>query len=499
MKHKRILLLSFYLLQTCFCYAQYQAANWVVPVSRKVITIKPGVFTVDTLKWGVSSFVTCSSISTNSGELVAFSTGIDVRNREGNYIDDGWNLCDPGTPPQCFGNCDAGIPFYQGTMFLPKHGSIHQYYLFIKDKGVTSNCQPSRVTATLIDMSYNNGLGKVLQKTVPILNDTLSDSRMTACKHANGRDWWLVNHEYNTNRIYTHLITPDSIYGPYSQYIGGGGIEPDYGGWSIFSPDGTRFATVTAGMSNYNTGTGITLLDFDRCSGMFTNYRAIKLDTTMVTYYSAFLAFSPNGRFLYSGSNNYLYQYDIATADISASGVQLVYDSMPPYLGMMSLMPDGKIYMPGWSGSTTGLDGCFSVVNEPDLKAPACNLQVRSVCVAGAVQIQATPNFPNYNLGALAGSGCDSLTDIKTEKQETRKQPRVFPNPANEQVEIELPQQGSYEIYLLNTAGQLIEKKAVAKSVIIDTQNLPSGIYFLRVTDTNDAYYYHATKLIVQH
>lgn len=476
-------------------YAQYQAANWVVPVYRKVVTIKPGVFSVDTLKWGVGSFVTCSSISTNSGELLAFSAGQDVREWEGNYIEDGWNLCNPGTPPQCSVNCSNGLLHMQGTLFLPVPSNPMQYHLFIKDKGVTSYCQPSRVTATLIDMSYNNSLGKVIEKAVPILDDTLSDSRMTACKHANGRDWWLINHEYKTNRIYTHLITPDSILGPYSQSIGANGNEPDNNGWSAFSPSGALFATATGGMGS------ITLLDFDRCNGEFSNYRSIPTDSI---HYASVLAFSPNGRFLYVNTGAYyLYQYDLQDIDIASSCVELFHDSMPPYLGMMSLMPDGKIYMPGWSGSTTGLDGCFSVVNEPDLKAPACNFQIRSVCIPGATQIIAAPNHPNYNLGELVGSGCDTITGTRTENQEPR-QIQVYPNPASGSVQM----QGSNEMIggelkVYNVHGRVVKEwKVTSEKWQVDVSDWSKGLYVVVVTSTKPSqggqYKTARAKLVVE-
>lgn len=471
------------LLLTWTSYAQYQAANWIVPTYRKVVNIKPGVFSVDTLASSSSSLRPVVSIANGNGDLLAFSTGYDLRDRDGNLVENGCCLCDSGTQSQCSFSCSYGTTHMQGAIILPKPGSSTQYLLFIKNKPVTSNCQPSQVTCTIFDMSYNNGLGKVIQKGLPIFNGVLSDARLAACRHGNGRDWWLINHDYNTNRIYTHLVTPDSIYGPYSQLIGGNGKEPDNCGWSVFSQNGFLFATTTCGMSNYTSGTGISLFDFDRCAGMFSNYRTIQLDTTMtIATYSSFLAFSPNSRFLYSGSNNYLYQYDLDATDISASGVRLAYDSLPPYLGMMNLMPDGKIYLPGWSASSTGLDACFSVIDQPDLKAPACSFQLRSMCVPGGVQIISAPNFPNYNLGALVGSGCDTLqTGLSETEMETEKV-RVYPNPANEllQVEVNLNVGEKGTILFYNAYGTKVRQFKVTGGTTkmrIDLTDLQSGAY----------------------
>ena len=120
---------------------------------------------------------------------------------------------------------------------------------------------------------------------------------MTACQHGNGRDWWLINHQYNSNTIYTHLITPDTIEGPFEQNIGLSGSEADAGGTSIFSPVSKVFATSTGGMG------AIILLDFDRCSGIFSNLKTVNTVNSDTGNY-CFLAFSPNGRFLYAGNVN---------------------------------------------------------------------------------------------------------------------------------------------------------------------------------------------------
>ncbi|QLH45495.1 MAG: hypothetical protein HWD58_07720 [Bacteroidota bacterium] len=38
---------------------------------------------------------------------------------------------------------------------------------------------------------------------------------MMACRHANGRDWWLLKQgQYDTNQVIRFLVTPDSIAGP---------------------------------------------------------------------------------------------------------------------------------------------------------------------------------------------------------------------------------------------------------------------------------------------
>jgi hypothetical protein len=63
----------------------------------------------------------------------------------------------------------------------------------------------------------------------------------------------------------------------------------------------------------------------------------------------------------------------------------------------------------------------------------------------------------------------------------------LYPNPANDflaiSVKDELPD--SFSIY--NTLGQLIKEVAIASEadLIVDTQSLSQGVYFLKITKEN--------------
>jgi len=48
---------------------------------------------------------------------------------------------------------------------------------------------------SVIDMNLNGGNGSVVQNNVILFNDTLSTSGPQAVKHANGRDWWIIEHK----------------------------------------------------------------------------------------------------------------------------------------------------------------------------------------------------------------------------------------------------------------------------------------------------------------
>ncbi|MBT6440281.1 MAG: T9SS type A sorting domain-containing protein [Flavobacteriales bacterium] len=59
---------------------------------------------------------------------------------------------------------------------------------------------------------------------------------------------------------------------------------------------------------------------------------------------------------------------------------------------------------------------------------------------------------------------------------------KIFPNPFSEKIEIQLPSNADYFIQLLNSIGQIIySEKLNGSRTFINTEQLPSGAYFLRI------------------
>jgi len=97
-----------------------------------------------------------------------------------------------------------------------------------------------------VDMKANNDSGKVVEKKI-IISDTNLFARvgMTACRHANGKDWWLVKQGADSNIIYTFFIGKDSIAGPFAQ----GFTTPKYNNYDrsgqlVFNQEATKIANV---------------------------------------------------------------------------------------------------------------------------------------------------------------------------------------------------------------------------------------------------------------
>jgi hypothetical protein len=351
------------------------------------------------LGWEASS----TAISTPEGELLFYSNNMAIHNWNHQLIEDGdsinfnsyWQVWN-----------DNGYVHPQHCLALPKSGD--SYYLFHSElerypqiEGWT-NIESEFFRYSTIDMLANNGLGRVLEKNkILISQDTIDTGKVTATRHANGRDWWIAIGEYDSNKLYRFLATPDSVYSLTPQFVGGS-ITSGLG-QGQFSPDGTKYAKLNLRYIPVDSSRYIDIYDFDRCTGTFSN-------PIQVTYLednlslTGGLTFSPNSRFIYITSFSNLYQYDLWAEDISAS--QVLIPRPPPdgiayFLG--GIGPDDKVYL-----STQGTHQFMHRINRPNLPGLACDYDHAGLSL-GFYNFSTLPNFPEYGLGPLDNSPCDTL------------------------------------------------------------------------------------------
>jgi hypothetical protein len=470
------------------CNAQLYDAQWKVGDYYTVIL---DFRTNDTIEQRLSTYnmpstFTNANICDETGNLLYCTSGIYIADQNGDTIQNGTGLS-PCPYTEAYSGSGLNIP--QAALFLPAPGNSRYYYLFHYSCDTANDERPGTMYYSLIDKTGNFGAGLVIRKNVPILQHViLRGGGMTACKHANGRDYWIIMGGSENNLFYKFLLKSDTILGPYLQNIG-----PDYLGpldiaYSCFSSAGDKYATGAYGGP-------ITIMDFDRCEGEFSNAQVV--DNFSAGFSGAgitSLAFSPNGRFLYIANRVDLKQYDLFSHDIQDSVVLYYADSTDhAQIDMLGLASNGKIYGSAWNGGYYFMH----VINQPDLLGDSCQFVyggLNTLC-ANPVNL---PNMINYKLGPLIGSGCDtvsSITDIRAKNQE----PRIIPNPADKYVYVEMGVQGNYEFELLNEPGQVIATKQTKQVDIFDTEKLITGVYFLRVIDKNTNAEIGVRKVVVEH
>ena len=324
-------------------------------------------------------------------------------------------------------------------------------------------------------MSLNGGLGSVISKNQVLINDSMNVGKISACKHGNGRDWWIVIHRVNSNKFIKFLVTPYGINGPYFQNIGS--YRMDDAGQAKFSPDGTRYAYF-----HYRSNSDLDVFDFDRCTGTLSNWRN---DTLPFEFGNVGCAFSSNSQMMYVGNILNIYQYDLSINNLLATrNIVAVWDSfkeggsLGTYLCLPELAPDGKIYLTTGNGTHY-----MHVINNPDVYGMGCNVAQHSLLLP-AYYFNTLPNHPNYFLGPAPGNPCNNL-GIPPAPYEGVKKIQVFGNPTNDKFTLWFPPDkdvGVLEIYDVN--GECIRTERVSQwsqYKTVDIGEFGAGVYFCRM------------------
>lgn len=426
-------------------------------------------------------------ISDMQGNFQFFTNGIYVYSYDGTQMVNGFGLAD-----NAINNYfdKQGLPDEQNVLILPKRGD-HYYIIYQSQSDPLWATQPwvytNMIYYSIVNMSLQNGKGEVITKKETINSGYFMDGKMTACQHANGRDWWLVQRRYNSNGYLVYLITPDSISYKGEQFIGAPSQEPDAIGQSAFSADGSKYATITG-------KSPLIILDFDRCEGVFSNPVKVSIPIDTFMFYGQQkviggggngLCFSPSNRFIYVNSLYTLWQYDLLQNPVDSS-VQVIFfwTDSNEYLGQfnqMHLAPNGKIYAANYQGFTDALH----VINHPDSAGTACGFVKWGLPIT-TNNANVVSNMLHFRMGALTGSGCDTLnTAISYEPLADRKI-QVFPNPASDYIEVDLMNYSRYhpqqQFYLYNTQGQLVKQVALPYlSARLQVSDLPAGVYHWKV------------------
>gem|GEM_PF-112954 len=376
----------------------------------------------------IDFYRTNTNITTAAGELLFSTNGAFVANALGDTMVNGSGL----NPSWYTSQYPEGLLIPQGVLIIPKPEDPDIHYLLHVPIDVWATTGPLQLYYSVIDMSLESGLGAVVAKNQALFAEELNGGKLSAVRHANGRDWWVFTHKLNTDLYYRMLVTPTGPQVDGTQAVGP--IHPPDAGQVCFSPQGDKFAYFYESLE---------VLPFDRCTGLFDEPILV---TGEQLDYGCGVAFSPNGRFLYVSTVLDVYQFDTEADDIAASEVHIAqwdstYSPFPPFAALfsnMQLAPDGKIYI-GTGNSTQVLH----VIHNPDEPGLACNMEQHGIDLERYFS-NSLPNHPNYHLGPVDGSVCDSLginVGIPTLSPEEGLGVRAYPNPSSGQFTLGYPAQ----------------------------------------------------------
>jgi hypothetical protein len=331
----------------------------------------------------------------SAGQLLLIANGCYIETAEGQKVTDSAPL-NPGLVYDLFCPQNRGYSVGNSLLFFPdhrRHRLVHLFHLNMETPAGISKLLHSRV---LLD---GQGSGEMVSKGEIVMNDTLDRDGFHAVKHANGRDWWIVAAEFKSNNYYISYFSGDTVIVK-KQSIGVPTARNGLG-TICFSPDGSK-------MARYSVRDDLRIFDFDRCTGTFSNPLYIPIDDENDGEFSSGLAFSADGRFLYAGATGDVYQWDMGATDIAASRTTLIkWDTQDrcPFLvsfAKMELGPDGRIYC-----RTADGQDCMHRIKSPEKGGKECGFQYRYYNFE--YSFANLPHFPNFRLGPVDGSSCDTL------------------------------------------------------------------------------------------
>lgn len=309
----------------------------------------------------------CAVVSDNSGNLLFYASGENIWNSEHRLMKGGFEL-------------KGGFSSTQAVLILqkPKYNDI--FYVF-NTENLGGDFFYSEV-----DLSANNGLGEVAKKNIYIASDI--GEKLTAVRHANGDDIWVLVKSKTEHVFLAWLLTAEGLmYPPIKSYVP---VNVDLShkysamGYMKFSPDGTMIASASFAEGQ------VEIYDFNLYTGEVSNPIEIRIDNGFKTYG---VSFSPDGKKLYVSYYDYdayLVQYDISSRNYSeiVSSKRIIaeyHDGIA--IGAIQAGPNGKLYVSRYR------QNYLSSIELPNEQGALCQYVENAVELVGGRTRLGLPNF----------------------------------------------------------------------------------------------------------
>ncbi len=317
----------------------------------------------------------CSTISDANGNLLFYSDGITVYNKNHATMLNGTGLLGHSSSTH-------------SALIVPKPNDPNIYYIFTVDY----QRYPNGLRYSEVDMTLDGGLGGITA-TKNILLHTPTTEKITAIQGKNRNEVWVVSHKWDSDEFMAFKVTNTGVNTtPVISAVGthiGVNFRPEIQhtiGAIKISPDGKKIV-VSRRLVN------VQLFDFDSATGIVSN--AITLIDDSVTRFNYGVEFSPNSELLYatgarSDGEKGIFQFNLKAGsanDIIASKTDISNVIPAIFQGALQLAPDGKIYSSRLGNSH------LDVINNPNELGMACDYQKDVVFLDGKKAQLGLPPF----------------------------------------------------------------------------------------------------------
>jgi hypothetical protein len=365
---KVFLTILIFILITGDLYAGKEAYNWYFGVNAG-ITFDTGDLNPLLLNNGaLVSEEGCATVSNEKGKVLFYTNGVTVWNRNNIAMQGGTGL---------MGSTNST----QSAIIIPKPDSPLIYYIITTDDAEgTRGCRYS-----VVDMSRDGGFGAVISKNSLLFNSTTE--KLVGIRHGNGKDWWVLAHEWESDVFRAFLIDNTGIHTFAVFSIAGTthqGDDNNKSGYMKVSRNGTKLALALPEDG------AVELFDFDNWQGKVSN--PVYLSSLVLKDVYG-LEFSPSGEKLYvtkQEAPSAILQYDLTTW--TQSGILNTQTLIRENKGFgafqaLQVGPDNKIYVARYDKNFLGR------INEPDKPGRFCNYVDSAVYLKDKIVKKGLPNI----------------------------------------------------------------------------------------------------------
>ncbi|WP_445748305.1 T9SS type B sorting domain-containing protein [Polaribacter sp.] len=327
----------------------------------------------------------CTSISDENGQLMFYSDGATVWNRNHEVMENGSELFGENT-------------LFQSTIIIPKPRDKNSYYLIYARQIASQNLQKS-IGIYYCEINFNTEfpLGIVIEKNISLSNNSPSE-KLTAVHHKDGERFWLVTVEGLDNDISkskkkfkVFLIDQDGLNRVPTESAVGYEIE-NLGSMKL-SPSGKKLF-ITSNTED-DSLRYLHEYSFDNETGALNFIYNIPLENTFAVWPSKGIEFSPNEKFIYvsyrNGSRNGIIQYQIEGIDFFDEPRFFLYSNNNIKIESLQIGNDQKIYV-ALHDENEGYD-FLGVIENPDEKGVLANYRHNAVRLSPNASKRGLPNF----------------------------------------------------------------------------------------------------------
>lgn len=216
---KKVILIGLILVVIAECSGQGYDHQWLIG-DQWLQTIPKGRMTFDS-----SSYIyqaeyrkmafngTQGNICDANGNFLMSSNGVWIANANNDTMLNG-----AGLNPGFYVNSYPNGSYIPNANIILNFNSDSTKYTLLHQISLDFNSSLCGIYSSNIDISLDSGLGGVVSKNNQIIIDSLNWG-ISSCKHANGRDWWIVAVKDTSDIIYKILLTPWGIQNISSQNI----------------------------------------------------------------------------------------------------------------------------------------------------------------------------------------------------------------------------------------------------------------------------------------